>query len=606
MLAHHWHAAREPGPAFVASVRAGMAAEKVRALADAAAHYERALQLWDRVDDPVTEAGMSRADLLMRAADAVHYSSHSPRAITLVKAALEALAPDVTPECRAMVLQRLGRMYWTQYQGATGIAAREQAVALLAGRPASREQAFTLAALGQSLMLRGLIRQAESVLSQAIAVAAEVGAYDVEGHALCSLGPVLVGLGRVDESLAALDRAAKLSGRHGSTADVGRCYTNRTHVLLYAGRYAEVARVAEEGMAYAERTGHLRHYGESITGNLIAALTCAGRWREADAAAERLFERVTAEDPYVVLRWLPLLIGQGRLDRARELADWSVARTAEADDVQFRALALLRAADLARAEQRFGDARALAAEALAGMTKDEQFYGLPGYALAIAVEADRIAAVRISARAEPEIDEAKRVAGELIAAARAFAAGLAGAGVPLLPQPSAALLTAEAEHARAMGSDEPDGWQAVAVAWESVRQPHSAALARFREADAALRTRGDRVRAAEAAAAALAVAEELGAEPLAEQIRLLVQRGRLDLSSAPAEEKPGPLAELGITPREADVLALLAAGMTNRQIGESLFISEKTASVHVTNLLRKLGVSNRLEAAVIAQNLGLS
>ena len=113
-----------------------------------------------------------------------------------------------------------------------------------------------------------------------------------------------------------------------------------------------------------------------------------------------------------------------------------------------------------------------------------------------------------------------------------------------------------------------------------------------------------RARAASRAAAALAVADELGAAPFAEQVRMLIQRARLDLPVADDHE-PDPLAGLGVTPREADVLALLAGGLTNRQIGESLFISEKTASVHVTNLLRKLSVSSRLEAAAIAQSLGL-
>jgi DNA-binding NarL/FixJ family response regulator len=98
----------------------------------------------------------------------------------------------------------------------------------------------------------------------------------------------------------------------------------------------------------------------------------------------------------------------------------------------------------------------------------------------------------------------------------------------------------------------------------------------------------------------------LGAEPLAARIRQLAQRGRLDLSGDGAQAARDPAAALNVTPREIDVLRLLADGRTNRQIGEALFISEKTASVHVTNLLRKLGVPNRVEAAAIAQRVGLS
>ena len=93
--------------------------------------------------------------------------------------------------------------------------------------------------------------------------------------------------------------------------------------------------------------------------------------------------------------------------------------------------------------------------------------------------------------------------------------------------------------------------------------------------------------------------------PLAKQVLQFAQRGRLDLADQQADTASDPVAELNLTRRELDVMHLLAEGRTNRQIGESLFISEKTASVHVTNLLRKLGVHNRVEAASIAQRVGL-
>lgn len=119
-----------------------------------------------------------------------------------------------------------------------------------------------------------------------------------------------------------------------------------------------------------------------------------------------------------------------------------------------------------------------------------------------------------------------------------------------------------------------------------------------------LRTRGPRPRATVAAVAALATATRLGAIPLAEHVKRLGERGRLDLGAAESPTDPAkadPLAELGISPREREVLTLLAAGQTNRQIADRLFISPKTASVHVTHLLQKLGVSSRIEAAAVGQ-----
>jgi DNA-binding NarL/FixJ family response regulator len=120
-----------------------------------------------------------------------------------------------------------------------------------------------------------------------------------------------------------------------------------------------------------------------------------------------------------------------------------------------------------------------------------------------------------------------------------------------------------------------------------------------------LRTRTARERAADAARAALVAAQRLSAVPLVEQVRLLAQRGRLDLTERPdpPPRRCDPLAELGISPREVEVLALLGLGRTNRQIAGELYISEKTASVHVTHLLRKLNVASRVEAAAVAQRL---
>jgi DNA-binding NarL/FixJ family response regulator len=94
---------------------------------------------------------------------------------------------------------------------------------------------------------------------------------------------------------------------------------------------------------------------------------------------------------------------------------------------------------------------------------------------------------------------------------------------------------------------------------------------------------------------------------LVAELRLLAQQGRLDLRE-PEATRPdaGLVAGLNLTPRERDVLALLAVGRTNREIGRELFISEKTASVHVTNVMRKLGVANRYAAAAIAGQLGLT
>jgi DNA-binding NarL/FixJ family response regulator len=136
---------------------------------------------------------------------------------------------------------------------------------------------------------------------------------------------------------------------------------------------------------------------------------------------------------------------------------------------------------------------------------------------------------------------------------------------------------------------------------------YPAAFARYRQADALLRVRGDRQRAQSLATEALRVAMDLDALPLVERLQLCAQRGRLalDATPEPATATSDLLTEMGVSKREREVLELLAVGRTNRQIAELLYISDKTASVHVTHLLRKLGVASRMEAASLAQGLGL-
>jgi DNA-binding CsgD family transcriptional regulator len=167
-------------------------------------------------------------------------------------------------------------------------------------------------------------------------------------------------------------------------------------------------------------------------------------------------------------------------------------------------------------------------------------------------------------------------------------------------------LTAAAESTRVDGRSDPAAWRAVAEAWDAFERPYFAASARWREAEAALAA-GDRGAAADALKRALAGAERLGARPLGDAVEALARRARISLN-APPDGVPEPAVDedpFGLTPREREVLALVADGRTNRQIAERLFISESTAGVHVSNIIGKLGVATRGEAAAIAFRLRL-
>jgi tetratricopeptide (TPR) repeat protein len=287
---------------------------------------------------------MDLAELRLRAAQALTFGSNAPRAVALAEAALDALDETATPERRALLLERLGRIAWIQQHGKQAAASYEQAVALLTGRPPSAERAFALSALGQSLMLRGQDRRAERVLREAIEVARQVDATAVEGHALCSLGPALVALGQIDNGLAALDRADALNRKCGATDEICRAYVNRAHSYYCAARYTEAAEIATEGARFAIDNGRVRLHGQAIVGNGILALTASGRWHDAQRAWTSITEQIPDPTPYLELRWIGLLLDQGRLDEARSTIAHILDATVESDDTQHRAAALLRRA----------------------------------------------------------------------------------------------------------------------------------------------------------------------------------------------------------------------------------------------------------------------
>jgi ATP/maltotriose-dependent transcriptional regulator MalT len=218
--------------------------------------------------------------------------------------------------------------------------------------------------------------------------------------------------------------------------------------------------------------------------------------------------------------------------------------------------------------------------------------------LGLAAEADRAARARTNGdqTALAEATEAGRALLERCLKAEQEARS---AGRQVGPEALAWLTRAEAERARLEGRYDPAAWQAAVEAF-SYGHVYEMARCQWRLAEALLGA-GDRGQAIVAARAAHQTAARLGAGPLQAALAVLARRGRLDLGAGvPAERTLA-----GLTPRELEVLQLLVEGHSNRQIAERLFISGKTAAVHVTNLLAKLGVHSRLQAVATARRLGL-
>lgn len=172
------------------------------------------------------------------------------------------------------------------------------------------------------------------------------------------------------------------------------------------------------------------------------------------------------------------------------------------------------------------------------------------------------------------------------------------------PVQHAEALVFEAELTRAGGTLDRTAWDAAVRAWDELNQPHRLAQALLPAAEAAVLD-GDRDTAAAMLRRAAKIADDLGATPLRGRIDDLARRARITVTAKDTVPDDQVRQELGLTPREMEILRLVSAGRGNREIAEELFISAKTASVHVSNVIAKLGVANRVEAAAAAHRLGV-
>jgi len=306
-----------------------------------------------------------------------------------------------------------------------------------------------------------------------------------------------------------------------------------------------------------------------------------------------------------------LAVDRGDHDLARERLETARAWCHQVGDGRLNGLLHRALGELAVWQERFDDARrevATGLELLAHTGDPELEARLA--AVGLRAEADggtaRVRATVPAAGGREEPDGADGAAADLMARLDELAGKARVRNAPPTCETFAAHLTGWAELSRITGRPEPDRWWRAVAAWDGIGFPYAAAYARYRGAEAALAVGGDRDRVTAELRRSHAAATTLGARPLATAIERLARRARCDLATPGDGPRRGDSAGGPVlTPREAEVLALVAEGMTNRQIGERLFISGKTASVHVSRLLGKLGAGTRGEAAAVARRRGL-
>ncbi|WP_189315175.1 helix-turn-helix transcriptional regulator [Streptomyces brasiliensis] len=615
-LASYWYHAHDPAKALPAVLDASVAARRRHAYSEQLRLLERAMELWDTAPEDVRSAlrpvdytevyppcGCDPAttplrylDLMAEAAVAGRLCGERERALKITKRALQLLEDEDDPlraawfwTRRSSLVQALGR----------GDGRHELAIAqeLVRGLPPSDVHAEVLGDVANWAMLHAPGPEALAAAERAVEYARMVDAREIELNARVTLGSLKVDAGDVETGLAEMYEVKDQALKEGFPYVAGRAYVNLPSELESVGRSREAAPILEEAILFTQRFGLLGSEAW-VWANLSDSLHSLGRWHEAARAASSAAHRGPSAKPLgtAALCLACLALGRGDLpEAARQLAAaHDYFGTHDPMPQQWLPLARI-AVGLAAAEGRLLDARAELARALdAGIPPGTHRYAWPMVLAAATAEAD--------ARDLPAGDAGRAEAlDRLHGAAKNLTTGA--------PVWLAHDQWVRAELLRAEGRDTPDTWSEVVCAFEPLERPYDLARVRFRLAAALLSDGGDdeRNRATELLRLAGAVADHLGARPLADAVALLAQRARLTLGGVPrqAPAPADPVEALGLTSRERDVLRLVSVGRTNRQIAEELFISPKTASVHVSNILGKLGVSGRGEAAAMAHRLAL-
>jgi DNA-binding CsgD family transcriptional regulator len=594
-LAAHWFESHDLARALPALVAAGKAAEEGLAFAEAQRHFERALDLWDQLPEVAARLPLDRAELFDRAAQAAHQAGDEQRAVALARAGLDHLDAAAELVRAALLAERLGSYLWLSGSDES-LDAYQRAVDLVAAAPPSAARARVLAGRARALMIASRVREAQASAEQALAAARAAGARPEEGRALLVLGGAVEGA----KGLVHLDEARRIAEDLGDDALLFDVFAFVPQTLEAAGRTAEALGMVLEGIARGQAGWRAhRSFLSAYAGYLCLKL---GRWDEAERHLARAL--ATAHMPsmpaLLARAWrAQLATERGAFAAAQELLDEVERNFAHHHTPVFGAHFEERAA-LAVWQGRPKEAGAAVREGLAwlaGAEEEELVRVLLSRGLRAAADHAELA----RARGWPaEVAAAAWAGAELLAALQRLVAG------GREPETAAHAALGEAEATRLEARSDPERFAAAAAAWDRLAQPYPAAYARWRQAEALLARRGSRAEATAALRQAYETAERLGAAPLRRELEDLARRARIGLEEPAAEAPAARRAEpFGLTPREREVLALLAEGRSNPQIADELFISVKTVGIHVSNILAKLGVTSRVEAAAVAHRGGL-
>ncbi|HSK60634.1 MAG TPA: AAA family ATPase [Actinomycetospora sp.] len=650
--AHHWARADDPERALPAVVHAADVAERMHEFGTAHRHWMAALELSAERAAPAAGRLPGRAPralppaeppppdrdagvLLRHAADTAQLAGEYDAAVALLRRLVPDPAHASARELPAVV--RLGRSLLDAGRTADAVAVLHDA-----GRTAGRaggdpSLASVHAAYAEALLITGDVTGARREAERALAVSRADGEQAEQAPMLATLGFALAYLENPDAGLAAVAEGLMIAERSGDPAAIGRAYQAWADLLSGPlGELHEGVEIARQGVARMRDLGLARSVGVRLLATAANGLFRLGRWSEAsDAVDEAWALRPTGADALEVrLARCRLQVARGEFAEADEdlravdlLAldgtgeDAPPAVTSDDPDAasvaprrstvasRYRVPLLTLRSGIEMWRGRPDLARDLVAHGLdvAEHTPDDVFLVAPLVWHGLRAEAEAAAHGMATDRA----------ALERLGRHVTHLEGRVPHTVPALRRTVLAYVhMCRAEAARAAGAPDPAAWGKVAETWSGLLHPYPAAYALLRRADALLVTGARHGDAARVLRAAAETASAMGARPFLDEIAALARRARIDIAHAgdavvtggavtaargTAERRAPELA--GLTPREHEILAVLAEGLSNRQIAQRLFISERTVAVHVSRVLTKTGTRSRTQAAALLQRV---
>jgi DNA-binding CsgD family transcriptional regulator len=601
-LAHHWEGTGDAERAFEATTRAVAVARSLGAPSELAASLRRLLRLWDQVGDPVRPGAEDRDTVVDEAVDALIQADDWPGGLAVVDEEL-ARPFSEADRVRRTALQVRRRWFLEQLGRPADSGPRDLAavVETLRTAPPGPLVVEALIRLGFDLVVSDP-RTARDAHVRAVEVATALDRPRKELWARSALSMHLFLTGRAEEAVRALG-ALLPSVRVGFPAEASLFEADCAWWLCCLGRYPEAEERAQSALSMLGRPEQARRTWAVATAHLCACWLATGRWDEAAARLAQTRELGITGTRGAVLHVLHgVLAGyRGGTKEAEEAAGAATSLLPEQEATVWPAIRAwvgwLRT-EVAAAHDDVAAVREVVTP-LCGMPGLETASDVAWRPLLLAARVAAALACRRRGRrggARPTTGDTDGTA--QVARLRAAADRLHRHG----PVGSAWSAQLDAECARFGGGLDARAWLDAAQRWRDVGHPFDEAWALLRAGECHL-AHDDRRAAQDVLRRAGETAERLGALPLLALVTDLVRGSRLDLGG-PAGPGARPRA-LALTEREIEVLTLLASGRSNQEIATVLFISPKTASVHVSHILAKLDARSRTEAAATAHRLRL-